>query len=112
MKMLELDPRWLIKDGRRVGFTYRCPTDGRWRQLVKVIPLKTREQWALLSGGEDGDEAEHTQTAKAYVCWSIEGGIDGADFATLTVTPSVDGSPGGLWHGHITNGEIIGGLSS
>jgi hypothetical protein len=42
--------------------------------------------------------------------WTIAGGIDTADFATMTVTPSLDGSPGGLWHGHITAGEIKGGI--
>jgi hypothetical protein len=42
--------------------------------------------------------------------WQIAGGIDAADFATLTVTPSLDGSAGGNWHGHITNGQIVGGL--
>ncbi|SEC00360.1 hypothetical protein [Bradyrhizobium erythrophlei] len=105
-RLADLDPRWVMKNGSRVGFTFRCPTDPRWRQLCKVVPLSTREQWSLLSGGEDGHEAEHTQTARHDVCWTIKGGIEAAEFDTLTVMPSIDGSAGGLWHGFITNGEV------
>jgi len=35
--------------------------------------------------------------------WNFEAG---GDFNTLTVTPSIDASASGNWHGHITNGEI------
>jgi hypothetical protein len=39
--------------------------------------------------------------------WQVAGGLEAADFATLTVTPSLDGSAAGNWHGFITNGEIV-----
>lgn len=42
--------------------------------------------------------------------WTIVGGVENASFETMTVKPSLDGSKGGLWHGFITNGEIVGGL--
>lgn len=105
MKLIELDPRWYLKGGKRVAFSFRCPTDPKWRQLVKLIVLTTKEQWALL-GGFDSNECAITQTAKQAACWSIEGDVEAASFSTLTVKPSVDGSDGGLWHGFITNGEI------
>jgi hypothetical protein len=42
--------------------------------------------------------------------WACSPAPADADFASLTVTPSLDGSAGGLWHGFITNGEIVGGI--
>jgi hypothetical protein len=36
------------------------------------------------------------------MCWSITG----TDFSNLSVTPSLDASASGNWHGFITNGEV------
>lgn len=30
----------------------------------------------------------------------------GEDFSTLTLTPSIDGSKAGHWHGHVTAGAV------
>ena len=49
---------------------------------------------------------DNTQGCKQNCLWVVAGGIEHADFSTLSVTPSLDGSQGGLWHGFITNGEI------
>lgn len=35
--------------------------------------------------------------------------IDSQDFETLTVTPSVDASAAGHWHGFLTAGQVVGG---
>lgn len=102
MKLTELDPRWLYKDGRRVGFTFRSPTKPEWRQSCFVESFGTKEQWEIF--GEP--DMEFTQGCRKECCWKIEGGIEHANFSTLTVTPSIDGSAGGTWHGFITNGEI------
>lgn len=102
-RLVDLAPCWLMKDGRRVGFTFRSPTDARWRQSCFPIPPKQSEQWDLfeLHHGDDG-----VQGCNPNARWTIAGGIDAADFATMTVTPSIDGSAGSLWHGFITKGEI------
>lgn len=106
MKLTELDPRWeRDRDGKRVAFSFRCPTDPRWRQLCKAVVASTQEQWDWL-GGFDSFYCEITQTATPSFAWTIAGGIENASFETMTVTPSIDGSAGGLWHGYITNGEI------
>lgn len=99
MKLKELDPEWMVKDGKRVGFTFRSPTNPAWRQACTTTKLTQREQWALF-----GDKAKNTQTGGCE--WGIEGGIETASFDTITVKPSIDGSGAGLWHGFITNGEI------
>ena len=110
MRLTELDPRWVLdRDGKRIAFTFRCPTNPRWRQLCKAVIASTQEQWDWL-GGFDSDDCEITQTAKPSFAWTIIGGIEGASFETMTVTPSIDGSPGGLWHGFITAGQVNGGI--
>lgn len=105
MKLVELDPRWIEKDNKRVGFTFFSPVQregmgkSRWRQSCFSELTSSDEQFELL-----GDKpVQHCNPACA---WKIEGGIENAEFETMTVTPSIDGSAGGLWHGHITNGEI------
>jgi hypothetical protein len=103
MKLAELEPRWLEKDGRRVGCTFRCPTDLKWWQIIPAEPLDRREQWSLAKAA-NGDDC-NLQAAGPGVVWQFDGGIENASFDTLTLSPSVDGSRGGLWHGWIRNGE-------
>lgn len=118
MKLTELDPRWLLKDGRRIGFTFITPkqrvrSDGtvdprveRQSCFAEQTPMRT--QFALFD--DLYSEYEIVQPCRQDFAWTIAGGIESADFATITVTPSLDGSAGGLWHGNITHGEIVGGL--
>lgn len=111
MKLIDLDPRWLMQDGKRIGFVFRSPTDRKWWQSCFVAPTERREQWRLIEAAIPPDEKHDFQACKPSAKWKVAGGIKNADFATISVTPSLDGSPGGLWHGHITGGEIKGGLS-
>lgn len=111
MNLLDLDPKWLTNDGRRVGFTFLSPIGKQgkthWRQSCFSIPSpSSREQWKLF-GAVHGNGA-CVQGCKEGIAWKINGdqGIDHADFATISVMPSIDGSDGGLWHGFITNGKI------
>jgi hypothetical protein len=112
MKLLDLDPQWLVRGGKRVGFTFISPvqhpprvrSDGSisptiWRQSCFAAPTPSDDQDALL-------ESFTVQHCNPSAAWKIAGGIDIATFETITVTPSIDGSAGGLWHGFITNGEI------
>lgn len=103
MRLIELDPKWIVKEGKRVGFTFRSPTDPKWRQSCFENPPPRREQWELF---EDDD----VQGCNPSAHWAVAGGIENASFETMSVTPSLDGSAGGLWHGHITNGAIVGGI--
>jgi hypothetical protein len=68
----------------------------------------------LLDADEDSRD-RHLARQRVQPCnpaskWDVIGGIALANFETISVTPSLDGSAAGLWHGHITNGEIVGGL--
>lgn len=114
MRLIDLDPKWLVKDGARVGFTFLSPIgkqgNTHWRQSCFAVKLPSRDQWKLFQ--EVHGEHYAVQGCRPDFAWTIAGGIENAGFETMTVTPSLDGSAGGLWHGFITNGEIVGGLPS
>lgn len=103
MRLVDLNPNWVLKDGSRVGFTFLSPTgkqgNTHWRQSCFAKPTPNDVQDDLL-----GDAA--VQRCNPAFGWTIAGGIENASFETMTVTPSIDGSAGGLWHGFITGGEI------
>lgn len=127
MRLTDLDPVWLIYEGRRVGFAFRCPLGGNKRRMWQtcfVEQFPAMGDWRMVGNRHRSGpatqagivDASAPQTEQQYqLCkegcaWTIAGGIESASFETLTVTPSLDGSAGGLWHGFITNGEIVGGL--
>lgn len=105
MKLTELSPAWLVEDGKRVGFCFRSPTDPKWWQSCFAASPARRDQWKLIKAANGNDE--NIQACSPGTQWTIAGGIENASFDTLTVTPSLDGSRGGLWHGFIRNGEMV-----
>jgi len=107
VRLLDLEPRWIEADGRRLGFVFRCPTKPIWWQSCFIEHVERRDQWRLLEETTGGSQY---QACNPDARWVIAGGIQDAVFETLTVSPSLDGSAGGLWHGHILNGQIVGGL--
>lgn len=116
MKLVDLDPRWLLREGQRVGFVFRSPKHPRWYQSCLIARTGHKEQRELFNAAL-GDLVADPQYAYSKVqhcnpecAWAVADGIDAATFETMSVTPSLDGSPGGLWHGFITAGEIVGGL--
>ncbi|MCF6120913.1 hypothetical protein L2449_29230 [Mesorhizobium muleiense] len=113
MKLTDLSPRWIMKDGKRIGFIFQSPTkrDGTIRQYQSCFetPPPHKEQFAIFNEMEQYG-ATLIQGCNPKARWRIAGGIDNASFETMSVTPSLDGSPGGLWHGFITNGQIVGGI--
>lgn len=110
MRLIDLAPRWLTLEGRRVGFIFRCPTDAKFYQTCFFAPTPRRQQDAAIEALLGDDYHQVVQQCKESVGWTPTGAVDALSFETLTVTPSLDGSPGGLWHGFITNGQIVGGL--
>jgi hypothetical protein len=123
MKLTELDPRWLSFEGSRVGLLFKSPADQEWRQAVffRTVPLfrcgdcKSSNDWTCThsqmgiiksSCADFEDFDDHIQLARKDFAWGCSPDLQAATFDNLSVTPSIDGSAGGLWHGHITNGEI------
>lgn len=107
MRLVQLDPHWIVDDsGKRIGFTFVSPTNAQYRQSCFPNPPPRRAQWKIWDiRYAAGDIAVQGCNPNAH--WIIEGGIEHAVFETMTVKPSIDGSAGGLWHGFITNGEIV-----
>ena len=101
MRLTDLDPRWI----HRNLFVFRCPhCQGVWL-TCKNAAMTRQEQWDLF---EEFIEVNHEQARSVIVpskpefAWEVKGTC----FADYTVTPSIDASESGHWHGFITSGEI------
>jgi hypothetical protein len=116
MRLTDLDPRWLLKDGARVGFVFRSPTNPRFHQSCFFAPTPFREQCKLFVAALGGDEEDaefgrfDVQPCNDGCAWRCTPSPDAAVFSEISIEPSLDGSAGGLWHGFITNGVIVGGI--
>lgn len=94
MKLEELEPRWWCFEagGPRVGLTFLCP---HCKQTRLGVAFHHRGHEAI------DDAYIHAHEDRNFI-WTESG----EDFASLTITPSIDASKSGHWHGSITNGEI------
>lgn len=97
MKLTDLDPHWFVVEngGPKVGLSFMCPHCQNERLAV-----------AFHHHGKEAMEdqyilAKHAASDSQHI-WDLQGQDD---FNTLTLTPSIDASASGHWHGFITNGE-------
>lgn len=98
MKLTDLQPRWYVleKGGPAIGLTFLCPHCRETRIGVAFHhhgAATMENQYILAHHG--ADDAEHI--------WDLTGQDD---FASLTLSPSIDASKSGHWHGYIVSGEI------
>lgn len=95
MRLLDLDPRWYAgRSGDRQGITFECPCCQKIRLAIALH----------LDGTDfDPDPENPQQLAAIEYIWTISGGSDLGD---ISVTPSVDASNYGHWHGFISGGQI------
>lgn len=109
-RLADLEPRWLEWEGRKVGMMLRCPhCRTTWLSCFFEAGIPTfggaerrmPNQFGLFETviGDAADEAIPCDKAAAWK-------RNGDDFATMSVTPSLDASAAGHWHGSITNGEV------
>jgi hypothetical protein len=95
MKLTDFNPRWVSWSScanQRLGMTFDCP-HCRTQRIGVAFHHKGRE---LVE-----DQAIHAQNPDVKI-WDMTG--DG--FEDMTLSPSIDTSAFGHWHGFITNGEI------
>lgn len=94
MRLVDLKPAWINTDDGRTGVGIRFDNP-RGRGKVRLLfnnpldggaPLANDESLPANNGGER---------------WTRHG----SDFASLSITPSIDEGPGG-WHGFVTDGHI------
>lgn len=103
MKLIDLEPRWITPD----IFIFRSPSGaGDWL-TCKRVPLSGQYRFLAEHCKAETAKGKHIVGMKDDYCWNFEAG---ASFETLTVTPSIDASASGNWHGFITNGLIVGGI--
>lgn len=98
MKLTDLKPRWFSSEGLRCGLTFLCP---HCQQTRLGIAFHHHGPNAM---AEDAAIIAHHGANDSQHIWDLQGQDD---FATLTLTPSVDASKSGHWHGFITNGVAV-----
>ena len=104
MKLTDLEPCWLTPD----VFIFRNPTGGSDWLTCKRVAMSTRDQQRLIYGDHMDPTTKTKYVGESVVLTTPECAWEfkGNDFNTLTVTPSIDASASGNWHGFIKNGQI------
>jgi len=99
MRLSELEPRWFVLEsgGPIVGIGFQCPHC----QIERLAVLFHHTGNAAITD-EHYIRAHNGGNPDQHI-WTL---ATGATFADLTLTPSIDASKSGHWHGFITNGEI------
>jgi hypothetical protein len=97
MKLTELEPRWIHPN----IFVFRCPCCRKvWLSCKNVVMASFKETHDALFAGLGEGWREAVVPPKHDFAWSITG-----TFEDMTVSPSLDCSASGHWHGYITGGE-------
>lgn len=97
-RLSELHPRWFVLEdgGPPVGLTFECP---HCRTQMLGVAFHHDGKAAI----EDQYILAHHGANDTQHIWDMAGQDD---FETLTLSPSVDCSASGHWHGFIQDGEI------
>ena len=100
MKLTDLDPRWFVLEpgGPCVGLTFLCP-----HCMAERIGVAFHHSGR--AGIEDQYVLAHHGANDAQHIWDLAGQDD---FATLTLSPSIDASAAGHWHGFVRAGVMEG----
>ena len=106
MRLLDLSPRWMTlrEGGDIVGISFRCPHCASGER-GETTYLGVKFAQTIDRDGVDVDE-------RAWPTYMLEHPSEhfwersGDTFDTLTLSPSVDASAHGHWHGFIRGGEV------
>ncbi len=85
----------------RVGFLFLCPHCKVTTLYCAVVGLGAKEQMQLINKAFPKNGGD-VVLAKDGLAWKITGSMA---FDAMTVTPSIDASASGHWHGWIKEGE-------
>ena len=132
VKLVDLDPRWLVWEGKRIGMIFKCPhcytnPDASKRAWITVFDRK-----GIPTFGDEWDDANDCKagfgqllmaraalgrtdpydttdiiTCKPEATWTPVPPFEEATFDNISITPSLDSSLAGHWHGYVTNGECV-----
>ena len=100
MRLDDCFPRWIHPD----IFAFLCPHCGTTFLTCKRVPMRTSDQMKFITEhfGELAQEFD-VVPCKREMAWTFE---NPESFDTISVTPSLDASAAGHWHGRIINGEV------
>lgn len=114
MRLADLDPRWLLLHGARVGFVFRSPIhpDKAKYQTCFFMAMDRQQQHRFQEpiSRAYGVSWADVQYCEPTCAWACTPRPESATWENISVTPSLDGNRGGNWHGFITNGAIVGGV--
>jgi hypothetical protein len=96
IKLSDLSPRWIKHfDTDKIGFTFLCPHCKEVRLAVHF--------WPPIDPDNHFNNVVFVNDLKDIRKWTRTGN----SFENLSLSPSIDTSAHGHWHGSIINGEII-----
>lgn len=124
MRLVDLKPKWMRLEGEAVAIIFLCPRcvkrgngcHGRGLTWLTCTfkALGNREQRELIEAvireHQDDFSATGTEEHDVVGCKLLAWKRDSKLLETISVSPSLDASPAGHWHGHIKGGRIEGGL--
>jgi hypothetical protein len=112
MNLADLEPRWIGLNGSmwgkigataKFGVSFLCPHCRSKRIAVMFKPAIDPDRINELSPWAMPDAPNpNTGAAKSVNWWARTGDT----FANLSLSPSIDASSSGHWHGFITNGVL------
>lgn len=117
MRLTDLKPKWMRRDGNAVGLIFLCPdcVRGRCKEkksiwlTVVFAALNNREQRELIERtlAEHPEEFAGVGTGDVVSCtegrlWKRTSKL----LETISITPSIDASASGHWHGSVGSGVI------
>jgi len=99
MRLNDLEPRWVALEsgGPVVGLGFQCP-----HCLTERLAVLFHHSGNAAIAEEGYIRAHNGDRPEQYI-WTL---AEGSTFGDMTLTPSIDASKSGHWHGFITNGEI------
>jgi hypothetical protein len=103
-QLKDLNPKWFTMEGSPdiVGITFDCPCCAPQGKISTLGTLYCPRIGVLFVQEIDRDGfPNHIHWTREGIKWNRTGDT----FETLTLTPSIDCSAWGHWHGFITNGE-------
>lgn len=95
MKLTDFSPEWIHQRGKRVvGVRFQCPC------------CRNTQICILFLNPPDGGPQQPNDDQFVGNNWGNRWARSGLTFDDLSLSPSVDASSTGHWHGHLIDGEL------
>lgn len=109
LRLTELDPRWWGNgDARRLGVSFLCPHCRAVRLGIAFAnPLDGASPARIVNGAMPRSIRDHIHVRRTFdvppgCYWTRTG----ETFEKISLSPSVDASKSGHWHGFVTDGVV------